>query len=305
MRILVVGSVPPPLAGHRASLLAEVLRLRRDGHDVEIVSLDPLAAAHRYLVAPGIAAVGEIALLARRFDAVIVQLEPGVPVRPSAGKGERAAALIALAAILRRCSDVTLRLHEPDNLPGGPKGKGQLAMWQAAGRIEVGDEEMRVEVARLLGPLGDRVSVATGERALAEQFAAADISRWGDGADATASHILAIVRANAAAERASIVRRERGGGSGGGPEVRVPQWQWLPAPGAGIPNFGPILTTSTGTDRHRRDTVAAKPTSVVRLLRRAATSVLVAAERRPTTRPVARMARLALVELRNAVRRAS
>jgi hypothetical protein len=303
MRILVVGSVPPPLRGHRASLLADVLRLRGESHDVEIVSLDPLAAAHRYLAAPGVVAVLEIGLLTRRSDAVIVQLEPGLPVRRAARRGERAVVLLALAAILRRRPDVTLRLHAPDNLPGGPGGRAGMALWQAAGRIEVGDETMRAELAGLLGPLGDRVSVATGGASDAEPLAPAGPGVWGDGADATASHVLTVVRANAAAERASLVRRGRLPVAGAAPEVRVPQWQWLPAPGAGVPDLGPILPARTAVGRRRA--APARSWSAALSLRRAAISAVAAAERRPATRPLALVARLALVELRGAVRRTS
>jgi hypothetical protein len=301
MRILVVGSVPPPLGGHSASLLSEVLRLRQEGHDVEIVSLDPLAAAHRYLSAPGIAAVAEIGLIARRFDAVILQLEPGLPVRRSARRAERVAVLMTLAAILRRRPDVRLRLHESEDLPGGVGGQAGIAMWKAAGRIEVGDDAMREELAGLLGSLGGRVSVERDRSGDFEAAAAAGMGGWGDGADATASHVLAIVRANAAAARASLVPRGRLEGSGRAPEVRVPQWQWLPAPGAGVPDLGPAITERTGAGRRRF--APARSPSIPLSFRRAATSVLAAAEHRPATRPLAHVARLAFVELRSAIRR--
>jgi len=178
VRILVVGSVPPPLTGHRAALLAEVLRLRGEGHDVEIASLDPLSAAHRFLAGPGVVAVGEIGLLARSAEAIVVQLEPGLPVRTRAGRGERTAALMALAAVLRRCSDVTVRLHDPNDLPGGHGGRAGTELWKAAGRIEVGDDRTRTELAALLGPFGERVSIVRppGD---AEPVVVAGLDGWG------------------------------------------------------------------------------------------------------------------------------
>jgi hypothetical protein len=302
VRILVVGSVPPPAGAHRSSLLAHVLRLRGDDQEVEILSLDPLAAAHRYLAGRGLVAVGEIGLLARRYEALVVQLEPGLPVRLSAGRSERTAALFALAAILRRCPDVTLRLDEQEDLPGGLGGRAALAMWQAAGRIEVGDETTRASLAGLLGSLGARVHVAAAGAGSLEPLAAPDPEGWGDGADATASHVLGIVRARAAAERASLARRTQLP-AGHEPEARVPQWQWLPEPGAGVPDLGPLIKSpSDGRGRSR----FTRPTPWPALSPRgAATSLLAAAERRPSTRPAAHLARLAIVELRSALRRAS
>jgi hypothetical protein len=302
MKVLVIGSVPPPTGGHRAALLAEVLRLRRQGHDTEIVALDHLATAHRYLAGPGLIAVGEIALLARRADAVIVQLEAGLPVRRSAGRGERALALTALAAVLRRCPDVTLRMQNRDDMTRGLGGRPATELWKVARRIEVGDEAMRVELAALLGPLGDRVSIATDRSDVALPLTAG-LGGWGDGADATAAHVQAIVRVRAAAERASLARRGRLPVDGE-PEARVPQWEWLPAPGAGVPDLGPIRMASDGS---RRRPAASETASRARRMsaRRVATSVLAAAERRSVTRPVAHLARLAWVELRGTVRRAA
>lgn len=303
MRILVVGSVPPPLTGHRAALLAEVLRLRGEGHDVEIASLDPLSAAHRFLAGPGVVAVGEIGLLARSAEAIVVQLEPGLPVRTRAGRGERTAALMALAAVLRRCSDVTVRLHDPNDLPGGHGGRAGTELWKAAGRIEVGDDRTRTELAALLGPFGERVSIVRppGD---AEPVVVAGLDGWGDGADVSASHVLAIVRARAAAERASLARRGRLPASATSLGVRVPQWQWLPAPGAGVPDLGAIRRPSgRGRGRGAQPVDSSHSEPERRSLRRAATPLLAAAERHAATRPLAHLARLAWVELRGGLRR--
>ena len=150
MRILVAGSLPPPAHGHRAALLEEVAQLRAGGHAVEVLSLDPLAAAHRYMRAPGLPAALEVALAGRRFDSVVVQLEPGLPVRTGALRAERAAALLALAAALRRLPEVTLRWDRPDDLPGGPGGRAGRALWGTASRIDLGPAVDADQLAALL-----------------------------------------------------------------------------------------------------------------------------------------------------------
>jgi hypothetical protein len=305
VKILVVGSVPPPLGGRRGSLLAEVLRLQQEGHEVEIFSLDRLAAAHRYLAGPGFASVVEIGVFARRAEAVIVQLEPGLPVRHSAGRSERMAALTGLAAILRRCPDVTVRLCQPSDLPGGLGGRAALALWKAASRIEVGNEATRAELAGLLGPLDGRVSIMARAPIDGWQAVDAELGGWGDWADATAPHILTVVRARAAAQRESISGRRRPGASGGALENRVPQWQWLPAPGAGIGDLEPIFTARGANGHGLRRAASARSVSVRRSLRRAATSVMVVAERGPVTGSLVHLARLALVELRSTQRSTS
>ena len=303
MKVLVVGSVPPPPLGHRRALLHDVLRLRREGHDVEIVSLDPLSAAHRYLAAPGLAAAVEVGLLARGADAVVLQIEPGLPVRHNAGRAERTAALVALAAGLRSNENVTVRLQHPDDLPGGAGGRAAVELWKAATHIEVGDEATRSDLVSMLGPLGERVSVtppSEGEQGQHPRPGIAALAGWGDGAAATAAQVQAVVRERAAAERESLARRGRLPVTGKGRHPRVPQWQWLPAPGAGVPDLGPIRGDKAG--RRRRGGRRGSPSPGRPSARRVAVSMLAAAERRAVTRPAAHFARLALLELRAALR---
>ncbi len=308
MRVLAVGSVPPPAGGHRDSLLLEVLRRREAGDVVEVASVDPSSAAHRFLSSPGIAAVIEVALLARRFESVIVQLEPGMPVRHGAGRSERAVALLGLAGALRHCGDVKIRVEHLDDLPGGPGGRAALELWKTAHVIEVPDEGMRSSLLEALGPIGDRVVIAREGDGTAELSGADAAERaerdaksrarrlrepenWGTEGDVTAAHVIEVVRSRAAAEREALGARGRLPIPGGGTGKRVPQWQWLPAPGAGVPDLGPIKKPR---DRHR-DTTGSLG------IGRAVRSVLAAGERHALTRPAAHLVRAALVELRSAV----
>ena len=287
MKVLVVGSVPPPIGGRRDSLLAHVLELRDGGHDVEIVSPDGLSAAHRHLTSTGVPGAVEIALAARHADAVVVQVEPGLPMRPSAGRGERAVTLLSLAAALRRTPEVTIRLDHLDDLPGGPGGRAALELWKSASRIEVGDEAVLHELSAALGPMADRV-VLSRPREVRWGDAGHAAAEWGEGADTTAEAVTAVVRRRAATERAAIARRadratrvdradrlHRDGGSP--PEAeRVALWEWLPWPGAGAPDL---------------DAAARSPAGRRSLARRLLVPMLAAAERRPLTRPLALAAR--------------
>jgi hypothetical protein len=239
--------------------------------------------------------VVEIALSARGVDAVVVQLEPGLPVRHGAGRLERTAALMGLGAALRG-RQVTIRLHHRDDLPGGPGGRAANALWKIASAIEVGDETLRAELAPVLGSLADRLAVVPTSHVLTAATAidSGSPQDWGDGADATASHVLDVVRRRAATEREAIGRRGRLPIPGGGTGTRVAQWQWLPVPGAGVPDLGPIaMPASSSRNKPRRSAPS---------LRRQAGRLLAAAERHSTTRPAAHLARMAWVELRGSVR---
>jgi hypothetical protein len=268
-----------------------VLELRGAGHDVEIVSPDGLSAAHRHLASKGFAGTVEIGLAARKADAVVVQLEPGLPVRRTAGRAERALSLVALAIALRGARDVRLRLDHLDDLPGGPGGRAALELWKSATRIDVGDEAARALLAAVLGTGGSRVVLARrgtsswGRQHAADHHHTAPASDWGDGADVTADAVMAVVRRRAAAERASISERadqaQAAAGRHGGSQ-HVPLWEWLPWPGAGAPDLDAASGGSSGTARGARSAA-----------RRVLVPVLAAAERRPLTRPLAVIARAA------------
>lgn len=307
MKVLVVGSVPPPICGHRKALLAEVLRLANQGHDVEIVSLDPLSVAHRYVARSGVPAALEVASLARKADLVVLQIEPGLPVRHGAGRGERLVALLLLAAGLRLARDVTLRLQHADDLNGGPGGRAAIQLWKAADHIEVGDEALRTDLAAVLGPLCSRVSVmpapsASGENRNVGLHAVAP-DGWAGGATTTASQVQAVTRARAAAERQTLAANGRLSVRGGG-SVRIPQWQWLPTPGAGVPDLWQVHgEAARPVPASARPEAKARRSSPSRSTRLAVTALLAAADRRRLTAPVARLARVGLSRFRRVLGR--
>lgn len=306
MRVLVVGSVPPPAGSHRDGLLGEVLRLRDEGYDVDVVSLNRLGAAHRYLSAPGVLVGLEVGLLARRAGAVVLQIEPGLPVRHSAGRVERSLALLLLAAGLRTAPEVTLRLDSLDDLPGGQGGRAAIELWKAADCIEVADEVTRSRLKEILGPLDSKVVVTPGLLEATRTAVPCDPAApdgWSDGALTTASQVQAAVRARAAAQREVLAAQGRLPVKGGGHGVRVQQWQWLPTPGAGVPDLGALPCRDGTAGRLGRNPPRRRRYSRLPLqLRRGAARLLATMERRPLTRPAARVARLAFVELRDSLR---
>ena len=69
------------------------------------------------------------------FDSVVVQLQPGLPVRARARRFERSLSLLVFSLVLRRARRVVIRLERLEDLPGGPGGQAAMRVWRAAERI--------------------------------------------------------------------------------------------------------------------------------------------------------------------------
>jgi len=280
--VLVIGSLPPPDGGHRASLLDKLLSLEAAGRRTTVLALDTLSAAHHYLPGPGIAAALAVLVKARGRSEVVIQLEPGLPVRARAGRLERAASLTALAQAVRRVSDVTLRLDHLDDLPGGYGGRAAVALWQAASTIEAGSEEVRRALTAVVGEPEGKVVAVTPRAARPDE-----VDGWSGAEGMTAADVVTIVRRRAAGERARLAAAGRLAGAAASGRTRVPQWQWLPTPGAGVPDLGPAPLSPPVRDSGGK-----------RVLR----PVLAAAERHPATRLAARAGLSAYRRVRRAAR---
>lgn len=274
MTVLVAGSLPPPDSGRGIALVHAVTTLLSEGHEVETLALEPVATAHGYLGPGGLPACLRLARRAPRYEAVVIQLEPGLPVRTKAGRVERALSLLALSIVLRRARDTTIRLNQVEDLPGGLGGRGALEVWRRADRVVVGDSRALEALLAAAPSLGERTTVAPAPL----PSAPGDGGDWGDGADASAENVLALVRARAAAERRSLAA-DNG--------LRVAGWDRLPAPGAGL-----IEIDASASRAIRQPGLGG--------LARAALAI---ADRRPYLRPVAatiratrRAARSALAE---------
>lgn len=275
MKVVVVGSLPPPVTERARNLLAEVLRLRREGAEVEVISPRPDTVAHRYLGATGGLAALELVYAIRRTDSVVVQIEPGFPVDERSGRMARAVGLGTLALALRWTrGEVVLRLYSMHDLPRGAGGRAADLLWATAHRIEVGTEET---LSRLESSLGSaeraKLSLSTGTVALG---GARDGSAAVE-ANASLEAVTRLVRARAAADRSRLLADPVDAAGQVRAQARVALWEWQPAPGAGIPEFAAMSGTAAGVRESRA--------------RRAARALLVAAEARPVSRPLARLAR--------------
>jgi hypothetical protein len=150
MKVLVVGTVPPP-GGEAAERLAAVATaLIASGDTVELLSPDARSAAHRSARLGGPLLAVELALRARRFDALVLNLEPGLPLTATADRATRGITLAALGLALRAYGQVTIRLPSPIPLPGGVGGRATQALWAAASRVVVENEDDRDRI--LLAP---------------------------------------------------------------------------------------------------------------------------------------------------------
>ncbi|MHB1986740.1 MAG: hypothetical protein ACYCSF_01960 [Acidimicrobiales bacterium] len=276
MKLLVVGSLPPPATARSRALLAEVVRQRSEGATVQVLSPTDYSVAHRYLNSTGPISVVEIGLAARHADSVVVQLQPGLLFDESASRTGRAIGLAALATVLRGVrGDITVRLHSMHDLAHGAGGRAAEALWAVADRIEVGDEPTRAALRAVVGETArDKIMLALAPPELTALRG--DSSALGG--DATLGSVTAVVRARAAGERLAQLseRADRSGQVQARPRVAL--WQWSPRPGAGVPDWAP----------QSREVSAHVP-----VIERAARSVLYAADARPFTRPLARGARIA------------
>ena len=161
MRILMVTPYPPVRDGIAAYAVQEVARLRREGHDVEVLSPGP-SAAHHHLDLVG--RRGPLALAKRLgdYDRVIVQFHPDVfyPVPSTAAR--HVATSLALAAAFRRAGDVEVRVHEADYSlsPRSPRALGMGVLWRQVRRLTVHTEAERRSLARTFGLDPARIAVA-------------------------------------------------------------------------------------------------------------------------------------------------
>jgi len=268
VRVLVVGSLPPPECARTEALRTEVIGLLAEGHTVEVVAPDAVAVAHRYMTTAGIPGCVRLATMVSGFDSVVLQLQPGLPVRVGAGRWERDLSLVALSFALRRGRKVVIRLENLADLSADPGGRAALLVWRRAERIVFGDEDQQAAFVAALGRPVERLVMGS-SRTHGAQEVDADDSGWGDGANASTESILELVRKRAARERRALPESE---------STHFAGWDRLARPGIALTDLDSDLWSSTAVPR--------TPGNLAR-------AVLATADRRPLFRPAVRAARVA------------
>jgi|GEM_PF-628104 hypothetical protein len=266
VRILVVGSLPPSESARAEALRVEVVGLLAEGHTVEVVALDPVATAHRYLTMGGIPGCVRVATLVSGFDSVVVQLQPGLPVRERAGSLERNLSLVALSFALRRGRQVVIRLERLDDLPGGAGGRAALFLWRSAERIVVGGDDQRAAFFAAVGRPAEGMVIGSSREHDVHEVDADDLG-WGEGTDTSAENVLELVRKRAARERRQLAASESAHFAG---------WDRLPASGTAFTELDSAVSQSPHGPRTPGDL---------------ARSALAVADRRPLLRPAVRVVR--------------
>jgi glycosyltransferase involved in cell wall biosynthesis len=161
VRILMVTPYPPVRDGIATYAVQEVARLRRDGHDVEVLSPGP-SAAHHHLALASRRGPMALAKRLRTYDRVIVQFHPDVFYPVPSTRARHVATSMALAAAFRLAGDVEVRVHEAD-YSSGPRSLRSLGMgvlWRQVSLVTVHTEVERASFARTFGLDPERISVA-------------------------------------------------------------------------------------------------------------------------------------------------
>ena len=161
MRVLVVGSYPPPAHGEANRTVATVHRLGAQGDDVDVLSRRGSAAQLR---GPINGPFG--ALLTwwhgRRYDAVVMQIESGAPLRVSHGRRARIDRLVdclAWGVALRAVRSVTMVVPDTDVIPRSVGGRSGRFLWTAADHLLVTNERGRRRLVDEGGASEDRVEL--------------------------------------------------------------------------------------------------------------------------------------------------
>lgn len=199
MRVLVVGTVPPPGGPAAARLGAAASVLAAQGDTVEVLSPDERSAAHHHARLGGVRLAAQIARRSRRFDALVLAIEPGLPLGPDDDRLTRALSLAALDLACRRFRRVTVRFASPVPIPGGVGGRASEGLWSRADELVVESEDDKEQLLAVRGCRAERVRVEVPER----RGTGGPTTDWSslagsEGSEELRERVQALVRARAA-----------------------------------------------------------------------------------------------------------
>jgi hypothetical protein len=179
-----------------------VHRLGAQGDDVEVLSRRGSAAKLRGTIS---GPVGAFLTWwhGRHFDAVVVQVESGTPLRLSHGRRARIDRLVdclAWGLALRAVRDVTLVVPDTDVVPRSVGGRSGRFLWTAADHLLVASERGRRRLVDEGGAAEERVVLP----ALAARPERKLDDGWGDVSDA--ADVMERVQRRAAGDRRAARR---------------------------------------------------------------------------------------------------
>ena len=161
MRVLVVGSYPPPAHGESNRTVATVHRLGAQGDDVDVLSRRGSASQLRGPIA-GPAGALLTWWRGRSYDAVVVQIESGAPLRVSNGRRARVDRLVdclSWGLALRAVGDVTMVVPDTDVIPRSVGGRSGRFLWTAADHLLVTSDRGRRRLVDEGGAIEERVEL--------------------------------------------------------------------------------------------------------------------------------------------------
>ena len=161
MKILFVTPYPPLRDGIASYAAQVVARLRREGHDVTVLSPGP-SAAHLHLDLRGPRGAAALGKRVRAYDKVVIQFHPDFFFAHPSTDAQRAVTATALAATFRLAHDVEVVVHEVDYRVGRSRTPGGLAMralFRSASRILLHTESERRDFVQAFGTPAEKVQL--------------------------------------------------------------------------------------------------------------------------------------------------
>ena len=161
MRILMVSPYPPLRDGIAAYAVQAVAALRREGHEVEVLSPGP-SAAHHHLDLHGPRGPLVLARRVRGYDKVIIQFHPDIFYPVPATPARHAAVSLALLAAVRAARRTEVVVHEIDYSIGrrrGPDGVAARRLWRRVQSIQLHTELERRRFVESFGVRPARTAV--------------------------------------------------------------------------------------------------------------------------------------------------
>ena len=202
MRVLVVGSYPPPAHGEANRTVATVHRLGAQGDDVDVLSRRGSAAQLR---GPITGPTGAFLTWwrGRGYDSVVLHVESGAPLRVTHGRRariDRAVDCLSWGLALRAVRSVTMVVPDTDVIPRSVGGRTGRFLWTAADHLLVTNERGRRRLVDEGGAPEDRIELP----ALTETPSRRPDDGWDDVVDA--ADVMERVQRRAAEDRRAARR---------------------------------------------------------------------------------------------------